>query len=218
MGSRRHPGTDPGCTPAPISGWRTFSGAIWIWQRSSTSMCRTMRCHRSGSNRATCCSWKAMEVRRNSDGAHYGRAKIEDCVHQNHILKVRAERNRLLPEYAMAWFNTPCGKDHFFKNVKTSSGLGTINSTELKAAPLPLPDLNVQGRTRQCVARGTAQRRRFARESHNRRTDCPRRSRSHDPRHPPRPEVTTKSLRPQKKSLRPRPRQAHEKPRLAPGV
>ncbi len=70
--------------------------------------------------------------------------EIEDCVHQNHILKVRAERNRLLPEYAMAWFNTPCGKDHFFKNVKTSSGLGTINSTELKAAPLPLPDLNVQ--------------------------------------------------------------------------
>lgn len=70
--------------------------------------------------------------------------EIEDCVHQNHILKVRTERDRLLPEYAMAWFNTPCGKDHFFKNVKSSSGLGTINSTELRAAPLPLPSLDVQ--------------------------------------------------------------------------
>jgi len=34
---------------------------------------------------------------------------------------------------------------HFFRNAKTTSGLGTINSTEVRTAPVPLPDdLKVQ--------------------------------------------------------------------------
>lgn len=70
--------------------------------------------------------------------------EIADCVHQNHILKVRPDTSRLLPDYAMTWFNTSAGKDHFFRNVKTSSGLGSINSTELRAAPIPLPTIAVQ--------------------------------------------------------------------------
>ena len=68
---------------------------------------------------------------------------IPECVHQNHLLKVRLS-DGVLPEYAMRWFNTEAGKEHFFHHVKTSSGLGTINSTELKAAPLPLPPPAVQ--------------------------------------------------------------------------
>ncbi len=70
--------------------------------------------------------------------------EVEDCVHQNHILKVRLDQSKLLPDFAMTWFNTSVGKDHFFRNVKTSSGLGTINSTELRAAPIALPPTNVQ--------------------------------------------------------------------------
>jgi len=70
--------------------------------------------------------------------------KIEDCVHQNHILKVRPNPAKLQPDFAMTWFNTSVGKDHFFRNVKTSSGLGTINSTELRAAPIALPPVSVQ--------------------------------------------------------------------------
>lgn len=70
--------------------------------------------------------------------------EIADCVHQNHILRVRPDQSMLLPEYAMTWFNTDPGKDHFFRSAKTSSGLGTINSTELRAAPIPLPPLEVQ--------------------------------------------------------------------------
>jgi type I restriction enzyme, S subunit len=29
---------------------------------------------------------------------------------------------------------------HFFRNAKTTSGLGTINSSEVKFAPVPLPE------------------------------------------------------------------------------
>lgn len=85
--------------------------------------------------------------------------EIDDCVHQNHILKVRPAPSRILTDYAMTWFNTEAGKDHFFRSVKTSSGLGTINSTELRAAPIPLPPLTIQ---RELVAKVTAQREKIA--------------------------------------------------------
>ena len=71
-------------------------------------------------------------------------SEIPECVHQNHILKVRSDAARLLPEFAMSWFNTDAGKNHFLQSAKSSSGLGTINSSELRNAPIPLPPLKTQ--------------------------------------------------------------------------
>lgn len=88
------------------------------------------------------------------------RGQIGDCVHQNHILKVRTASSMLLPEFAMSWFNTDAGKDHFFRSAKTSSGLGTINSSELRAAPIPIPPLSIQ---RKMVDRVTMSRAEIAR-------------------------------------------------------
>jgi len=70
--------------------------------------------------------------------------EIPDCVHQNHLIKVRVNPSRLLPEFAMTWFNTEVGRGHFFRSAKTSSGLGTINSAEVRSAPIPLPPIDVQ--------------------------------------------------------------------------
>ena len=97
-------------------------------------------------------------VEGNGSKAELGRcalwqAEIENCVHQNHILKVRPNQAKLLPDYAMTWFNTDAGKDHFFRSAKTSSGLGTINSSELRAAPIPLPPLHIQRRIVERVAK-----------------------------------------------------------------
>ena len=96
-------------------------------------------------------------VEGNGSKAELGRCalwheEIADCVHQNHILKVRADQTRLLPDYAMTWFNTDAGKDHFFRSAKTSSGLGSINSTELRSAPIPLPPLPIQRQIVEWVA------------------------------------------------------------------
>jgi type I restriction enzyme S subunit len=44
----------------------------------------------------------------------------------------------------MPWFDTDAGKDHFFRSAKTSSGLGTVNSSERRAGPVPVPTLSVQ--------------------------------------------------------------------------
>jgi len=70
--------------------------------------------------------------------------EISDCVHQNHIIKARPQRACLLPDFAVAWFNSQAGRDHFFKAGKTTSGLWTINSTVIRTAPIPLPSLAIQ--------------------------------------------------------------------------
>ena len=53
-------------------------------------------------------------------------------------------QDRLLPEFAMAWFNSDAGRNHFFKSGKTTSGLGTIISQVIRTAPIPLPDIETQ--------------------------------------------------------------------------
>jgi type I restriction enzyme S subunit len=88
-------------------------------------------------------------VERNGSKAELGRCalwhgEIADCVHQNHILNVRPNAARLLSDFAMPWFDTDAGKDHFFRSAKTSSGLGTVNSSERRAGPVPVPTLSVQ--------------------------------------------------------------------------
>lgn len=83
-------------------------------------------------------------VEGNGSKAELGRAamwsgEIENCVHQNHIIKARPDRRRVDPEFLMEWFNTDVGRQHFFRNAKTTSGLGTLNSTDIRTAPVPLP-------------------------------------------------------------------------------
>jgi type I restriction enzyme S subunit len=88
-------------------------------------------------------------VEGNGSRAELGRVgmwngEIENCVHQNHLIKVRVNPEKLDPEYVMTWFNTELGRGHFFRSAKTSSGLGTINSREVREAPIPVPPLQVQ--------------------------------------------------------------------------
>jgi type I restriction enzyme, S subunit len=101
-------------------------------------------------------------VEGNGSRAELGRVaiwndEIPNCVHQNHLIKVRIDQGRLLPEFAMHWFNTEIGRGHFFRSAKTSSGLGTINSQEVRSAPIPLPPLDVQHAIVERVQTGRAE-------------------------------------------------------------
>lgn len=78
--------------------------------------------------------------------------QLADCVHQNHIIKARPDQCRLLPDFAMAWFNIAAGRDHFFQSGKTTSGLGTINSSVIRSAPIPLPPISDQRRLMEILA------------------------------------------------------------------
>lgn len=82
--------------------------------------------------------------------------EIDDCVHQNHLIKVRLDLSRILPDYAVTWFNSDLGRSHFFRAAKSSSGLGTINSNEVRSAPVPLPPLAIQKQLVKTIATARA--------------------------------------------------------------
>lgn len=70
--------------------------------------------------------------------------KIPLCLHQNHVFKVRTYRNKLLPEFLEMVSQSPYGKKFFIISSKQSTNLASINSTQLKAFRIPLPDLTEQ--------------------------------------------------------------------------
>lgn len=71
--------------------------------------------------------------------------QLEHCVHQNHIFAVRPDATRLNPEYLSYFIQTPFAKSYFLNVAHRTTNLACINSTKLKALPVPLPTLGEQG-------------------------------------------------------------------------
>jgi type I restriction enzyme S subunit len=75
---------------------------------------------------------------------HIWRGEIDPCLHQNHIFVARVDRTRLLPEFLAAYLTTPAGRLYFRRAAKQTTNLATINSSQLRALPLVLPELDEQ--------------------------------------------------------------------------
>lgn len=74
------------------------------------------------------------------------KGEIEPCLHQNHIFKVRPLRGKLSSDYLAVVSASPYGKAFFVMSSKQSTNLASINSTQLKAFSIPLPDYDEQVR------------------------------------------------------------------------
>jgi type I restriction enzyme S subunit len=70
--------------------------------------------------------------------------EIPNCIHQNHIFRVRTNSDFIIPEYMSALFGSSYGKKYFLKAAKQTTGIASINSTQLKAFPVLLPPLELQ--------------------------------------------------------------------------
>jgi len=68
------------------------------------------------------------------------RAEIELCIHQNHVFRVRCNAAKLAPDFLAAYSASQRGKAFFIQSSKQSTNLASINSSQLKAFPLTLPD------------------------------------------------------------------------------
>jgi type I restriction enzyme S subunit len=69
---------------------------------------------------------------------------IENCVHQNHLIRMR-----VLPEFAHSiylsrYINSSGGRDYFKRASHTTSGLNTISTGTVRSCPVPLPPLPLQ--------------------------------------------------------------------------
>lgn len=71
-------------------------------------------------------------------------ASIEPCVHQNHLIRVRCIRTRLLPLFASTFMNSWVGRRALLRAANTTSGLNTISTNDVRAVRLPLPQLYEQ--------------------------------------------------------------------------
>lgn len=72
--------------------------------------------------------------------------EIEDCIHQNHVFRVRTDRSVLNPEYLAFHSESHYGKHYFLISSKQSTNLASINATQLRRYPIALPPLDDQVR------------------------------------------------------------------------
>lgn len=71
-------------------------------------------------------------------------APIEPCLHQNHVFAARPNRTQLIPEFLSYFGGSPAGKRYFLDCAKQTTNLASINSTQLKSLPVPIPSLDEQ--------------------------------------------------------------------------
>lgn len=65
--------------------------------------------------------------------------EIKDCVHQNHVFRVRTDSTVLNPLYLAYYSESAFGKKYFLLSSKQSTNLASINSKQLNTYPIALP-------------------------------------------------------------------------------
>ncbi len=71
---------------------------------------------------------------------------IPECIHQNHIFRVRITSGEIDPIFLNWIIGSPRGKNYFLRSAKQTTGIASINMTQLRAFPMLLPPLPLQQR------------------------------------------------------------------------
>ena len=103
------------------------------------------------------------------------RSEIKDCVHQNHVLRVRLDASKAIPEFILAVINSSYGQGYFRTKAKQTTNLASINSKEVATFPLPLPPLDEQRTLINALQSGQAESARLRAAAAALRTDAWRR-------------------------------------------
>lgn len=69
---------------------------------------------------------------------------LENCIHQNHIFRVRLNETVILPEFFAEYLRHQKSKRYFLGCAKQTTGIASINMRQLKALPVLLPPLELQ--------------------------------------------------------------------------
>lgn len=68
------------------------------------------------------------------------RNELPLSLHQNHIFRVRIPRDRVVhPEYLSAYLGSPAAKEYFLRSAKQTTGIASINMSQLRGLPVPVP-------------------------------------------------------------------------------
>jgi len=70
---------------------------------------------------------------------------IENCVHQNHLIKVRFG-SRVTPHWALTWLLSPGGRHEIEQVSSSTAGLHTLSTGKVARLPIPIPPVREQHR------------------------------------------------------------------------
>jgi type I restriction enzyme S subunit len=104
-------------------------------------------------------------VEGNGSPSQIGRAALWDgsipnCVHQNHLIRVRPKES-LLPEFLEVVWNSPNSREELTRVASSTSGLHTLSVSKISILPIPVPPIDEQRRAVAEVARVRDDRRRL---------------------------------------------------------
>jgi len=72
--------------------------------------------------------------------------EIPECIHQNHVFRVRLNDGRYVPEYVSWLLGSARGRRYFLRSAKQTTGIASINKSQLAAFPLLRPPRELQNR------------------------------------------------------------------------
>jgi type I restriction enzyme S subunit len=72
--------------------------------------------------------------------------QIENCLHQNHIFRIRADRTLLEPEFFSLVVESDIAKRYFNRVAKRTTNLASTNKTQVRAFQFPLPPTTAEQR------------------------------------------------------------------------
>lgn len=73
--------------------------------------------------------------------------ELRECIHQNHIFRVRVSNPEKLHPVFLNWLiGSIRGKTYFLRSAKQTTGIASINMTQLRAFPVLIPPFDLQRR------------------------------------------------------------------------
>lgn len=70
--------------------------------------------------------------------------QLPECIHQNHVFRVRVCDDRVRPTFLSWLLGSDRGKAYFLQSAKQTTGIASINKTQINAFPLLLPPSSLQ--------------------------------------------------------------------------
>lgn len=88
-------------------------------------------------------------VEGNGSRDHIGRNaifnnEIEDCIHQNHVIRVRFDVSKVDSEFISLYLNSNDGRAQMLEKAKTTTGLYTLSVNKVEELEIPVPHLSEQ--------------------------------------------------------------------------
>jgi type I restriction enzyme, S subunit len=91
------------------------------------------------------------------------RDELDECIHQNHVFRVRVADGPIRPIFLSWQLGSTRGKSYFLRSAKQTTGIASINKTQLNEFPVLAPTMDLQIKFEKCLENATIEVQRLVR-------------------------------------------------------